>query len=135
MPDTPDEFILLSGWRSVDAHHEWIASEMNQSLLVALNPFIEVRSLLHLTIEPSEAWKSARIMLYEKGKEDERSEDLPLLKDIIWEGKGTDCEGNMKGLYRLCAFNINRSAGVEKSTIKDACWLIRRDIDINIPSV
>ncbi|KAI5116071.1 hypothetical protein M0805_005584 [Coniferiporia weirii] len=50
---------LLSGWASVEAHEQWIASEMNQRLLRDLLPFLDVKSLLHLAIEPSEAYGDA----------------------------------------------------------------------------
>ncbi|KAA1469277.1 hypothetical protein DENSPDRAFT_757529, partial [Dentipellis sp. KUC8613] len=45
------EIYLVSGWKDVPAHYEWIASDANQELLELLKSYLTVASLMHLEID------------------------------------------------------------------------------------
>ncbi|KAF8646938.1 hypothetical protein AX16_007030 [Volvariella volvacea WC 439] len=47
----PTTVFLISGWKSVDAHNEWIKSEGNQELLRLLLPFLSIKDFVHLAVD------------------------------------------------------------------------------------
>jgi hypothetical protein len=49
----PQRIYLISGWKNVDAHHEWIASAQNQALLQEASELklLDVVDLAHIAIE------------------------------------------------------------------------------------
>ncbi|PBK63598.1 hypothetical protein ARMSODRAFT_861174, partial [Armillaria solidipes] len=42
---------LISGWQSVPAHEEWIASDENQTLLKLFEPHVQITDFVHLDVE------------------------------------------------------------------------------------
>ena len=55
--DTTDSQLiyLITGWESVAAHYEWIASEQNQALLERAKGMIEVEGLAHAEVDSERA--------------------------------------------------------------------------------
>ncbi|KAH8813829.1 hypothetical protein DL96DRAFT_1505161 [Flagelloscypha sp. PMI_526] len=49
--DGQTRIYLLSGWQSVEAHYEWIATDENKKLMEQLTPLIENVELVHLDID------------------------------------------------------------------------------------
>lgn len=52
--DGASRIYLISGWESVEAHNEWIRSEVNQGLLVMLDEYLGVEDFMHLDVELDE---------------------------------------------------------------------------------
>ncbi|KAM5538129.1 hypothetical protein V8D89_008326 [Ganoderma adspersum] len=51
----PQLIYLITGWESVAAHYEWIASEQNQALLERAKGMIEVEGLAHAEVDSERA--------------------------------------------------------------------------------
>ena len=100
------EFAVLSGWKSEEAHSQWLASETNKNLSRALQPFIDVTSLAHLTIGPSQSWSGVKAMVCEKGRQGASATTTSnALRGVVWEGQGNDAHGKAPDAFKLVAFN------------------------------
>ncbi|KAK0473582.1 hypothetical protein IW261DRAFT_1657507, partial [Armillaria novae-zelandiae] len=49
--DSERVLYLISGWQSVSAHEEWIASDKNQALLQLFEPHVQITDFVHLDVE------------------------------------------------------------------------------------
>ncbi len=49
--DSEKVLYLISGWQSVLAHEEWIASDENQTLLKLFEPHVQITDFVHLDVE------------------------------------------------------------------------------------
>lgn len=117
---------LLSGWESVEAHERWIASPMNQSLVQALEPHLDILGLQHLTIAPDESWSDAITILYARTKGEK-----PMFSEegVIWKGFGADVEGKVEGSVHLVAYKTDGLKSVDSELDQQVCWLRRHDVD------
>ncbi|PAV23973.1 hypothetical protein PNOK_0104100 [Pyrrhoderma noxium] len=126
---TPGLFYLLSGWESVHAHEQWIASPTNQDLVKALTPNCDVLGLRHLIISPDESWKDAAMMLYVRTEEGKQP-SLPEV-NLVWKGFGGDAEGKNKDIVYLIVYNNDESEIPACANVSDqeVRWLRRHDIN------
>ncbi|KAL5511271.1 hypothetical protein ACEPAH_4486 [Sanghuangporus vaninii] len=99
------EIAVLTGWKSEEAHSQWLSSETNKNLNRSLQPFIDVTSLLHLTIRPSQSWSGVKAMVYEKLAQGSSVITSSTLKGVVWEGQGNDAHGKVQGTFKLVALN------------------------------
>lgn len=110
-PDNIGTIYLLSGWADVSAHEHWIASDTNKRLLRDLGPLLDVKSLLHLTIEPSpKMWEQAGTVLFLQIDPEEAQKTLntACTDGILWDDTGADAENKVEGGFRLIALNGNK---------------------------
>ncbi|KAJ3744478.1 hypothetical protein DFH05DRAFT_1495388 [Lentinula detonsa] len=76
-PTSKSTFYLVSGWRSVEAHYEWIQSQTNQELLVLLKDFIGVKGLAHIDVDFDEMRREMGVDFEAKlERTDEKSKDF-----------------------------------------------------------
>jgi hypothetical protein len=132
---------LISGWTSVAAHMEWIATDTNQELLriAKEEAFLEVQSLLYLEIDFSkmeEATDGSEIVGFWKSRSGNTDELLAGevenlytgTKDkAAWLGLGKDAEGKTNNTYALAIFKDGTELGPEENE----GWTILKPLQIS----
>lgn len=64
--DDTSRIYLLSGWKSVEAHYEWIRSTGNQELMEVLADYLEVEGLVHADVELDEELLGQTVISWER---------------------------------------------------------------------
>ncbi|KAK0218762.1 hypothetical protein IW262DRAFT_1054589 [Armillaria fumosa] len=85
--DSERVLYLISGWHSVSAHEEWIASDENQALLKLFEPHVQITDFVHLDVEFGGILSGGkeRLMFWKsKGG---------VIHERRWEVIGSDVEG------------------------------------------
>lgn len=104
-PARPDWLHLITGWSSVPAHEDWIASAQNQELLSHFGQFLEVKGLVHLDLDisgfPADGVEE---MICKKYKPDVMGESEAFgsameeqSREVKWSGMGKDVDPNSEG--------------------------------------
>lgn len=93
---------LISGWESVSAHQEWIASDENQSWLKALEDYVDEVQLKHLDFAFEKEALDVGCVVYRnfKTKNDGDTEG----DGAEWSAEGINLEAPDTGLHRLTAY-------------------------------
>lgn len=109
---TPAIIFLISGWKDVPAHYEWIASEGNQELLGEAESILAVKDFHHLEINfdtmPLDVSHLSWEVLPGSATGDDRrsaessSDGAPF--DPVWLSTGKVLEEEGGELYRLKGF-------------------------------
>lgn len=104
-PARPGWLHLLTGWKSVSAHEDWIASAQNQELLSDSGQFLEVKDLVHLNMDisgfPADKVEEMVCKKYKPGMmggiEAFESEMEEQPGDVKWSGMGKDMDPTSEG--------------------------------------
>ncbi|TFY80034.1 hypothetical protein EWM64_g3978 [Hericium alpestre] len=96
----PSEIYLISGWKDVPAHYEWIASQGNQELLTMFKPYLDVKDLVHLDLDFREIKKGVGYLEVEVTREEANADEGESCgPDMVWNGSGKDAEGKRDGIW------------------------------------
>ncbi len=87
---------LVSGWKDVDAHGEWIKSERNQNLLQIFDPILTIVDFVHLEMDFAVIPSDSQVLLFseeEHNGSEQSIQDLGNLKGVkSWCGQGRAIE-------------------------------------------
>lgn len=108
---------LISGWESTSAHDVWIASEENQSLLKEASQLVEVKGIMHLSINfktfPTNAEKLVGFHIPNACDTREiLSEDTTNCRAGSWKAMGDVIDGEGRYLLMEC-MGRNQGCGGE----------------------
>ncbi|KAK0187194.1 hypothetical protein F5146DRAFT_766602 [Armillaria mellea] len=102
--DSENILYLISGWQSVPAHEEWIASDENQTLLKLFEPHVQITDFVHLDVEfggvLSGGEERLRFWKNKGGAIDEKR----------WEVIGNDVEGKKMEGGKYCFSHVDSGA-------------------------
>jgi hypothetical protein len=107
---SPKTIYLVSGWRDVPAHNDWIASDGNQELLREADPILAVIDFRHLQIDFETLPQDVSQMTLEilphglsgaEGNADSIADVGCRHSEVLWQGTGRALEEPLKGWYRL----------------------------------
>ena len=91
--EDPALLYLLSGWKDVDAHGEWIKSERNQNLLQIFDPILTIVDFVHLKIDFAVIPSDTQLLLF---REEENDGSDNSIRDLRW------LEEHLKGVKSWC---------------------------------
>ena len=122
--EDPALLYLLSGWKDVDAHGDWIKSERNQNLLQIFDPILRIIDFAHLAIDFADIPSDTRMLLFREEESDSSEnpthwQDLEEhLKEVkSWCGQGRAIEKPRE--YHFAAFCDNNYLTIEKELPSD----------------
>lgn len=116
--DSPGQIFLISGWKSVQTHNEWIASAQNQGLLEMTKGLVEVRGLVHADINFEDLPRGTRRIVVEviqKGGGGEASTKLQKTRSVEederheWAASGEVLDGGAGAICRLRAYAMGET--------------------------
>ncbi|SJL06619.1 uncharacterized protein ARMOST_09961 [Armillaria ostoyae] len=110
--DSEQVLYLISGWQSVLAHEEWIASGENQTLLKLFEPHVQITDFVHLNVEfggiLNGGEERLRFWKNKGGAIDEKQ----------WEIIGSDIEGKKKEGEKYCFSHVDSDQSSEGEIIQ-----------------
>lgn len=112
MKDSEKVLYLISGWQSVLAHEEWIASDENQTLLKLFEPHVQITDFVHLDVEFGGILGGGEERLrFWKNKGGAIDEER-------WEIIGTDVEGRKMEGEKYCFSHVDSDQSSEGDIIQ-----------------
>lgn len=99
----PSKIYLVTGWKDIEAHQKWIASDQNQELLFKFKRFLKVNRMVHLDMDFNKMPTDKHVIICERyaswsevekgarsaGEKEKESEVLNGSKtDVEWAGAG-----------------------------------------------
>lgn len=117
---TPAIIFLISGWKNIPAHQEWIASDGNQDFLREMQDILEVRAFHHLEINFETIPSNVSCLTWQTLPYDHaESEGRPalgsgidgIMSKAVWEGSGRVLDGDEEGWHKLRAYITSTEEG------------------------
>jgi len=109
--NSPSQVYLISGWTSVEAHGEWIASAENQALPKEGEGLITVIDLMHVEIEFSTMPTKAERAVWSRWEglhynpENSTEEDPRKASESPWSAVGRILDEGVTGVIRIRAYS------------------------------
>lgn len=128
---TPAIIFLISGWKDIPAHNEWIVSEGNQELLREAQEILGVNDFHHLeinfeTMPPNVSGFTWEVL---PGGEAQGvgASGNGSTSEAVWEGAGKVLDGDEEQIYRLRGYVAPTEDGTDLGGLKAAYQPVTTD--------